>query len=231
LKSPAIYLATLATAAVFAAVPAAHADYAVLRSGARLHITGYQRIGNQVKLTLYGGTVEVAASDVVAIQPEEVFPPNPPVPHITGPYAKLIRAAAAKHGVDSALIQRVIAAESNFNPHAISRKDAFGLMQLLPETAERYSVGNLFDPAQNIDAGTRYLKSLLAQYDGNLSLALAAYNAGPQMVARYGGVPPFPETQRYVRRITTGLAKAERPRGNSGSGEQSRAFGAMRSTW
>lgn len=229
MKSPAIRVAILATAAAFAAVPAARADYAVLRSGARLHITGYQRIGNQMKLTLQGGTVEVAASEVVAIQPEEVFPPNPPAPHITGPYARLIRAAAAKHGVDSALIQRVIAAESNFNPHAVSRKDAFGLMQLLPETAERYSVGNLFDPAQNIDAGTRYLKALLAQYDGNLTLALAAYNAGPKMVERYGGVPPFPETQRYVRRITSGLAKSRRQdRGSGGRSGASAATQARR---
>jgi soluble lytic murein transglycosylase-like protein len=207
----ALHLAIWLILVSLAATPAARADYAVLRSGARLHVTSYQRVGDEMRLTVDGGTVEVAVSDVVAIQPEEVFAPNPPAtsaPTVSGPYAKLIRSAAAKRGVDGALIQRVIAAESNFNPRAVSPKDAFGLMQLLPETAGRYSVVNLFDPAQNIDAGTRYLKTLLDQYNGNVPLALAAYNAGPETVARYGGVPPFPETQNYVRRITSEMAKS-----------------------
>jgi soluble lytic murein transglycosylase-like protein len=102
----------------------------------------------------------------------------------------------------------VIAVESNFNPRAVSRKQAQGLMQLIPQTASRYSVANIFDPAQNIDAGTHYLKDLLEKYRGNLSLALAAYNAGPEMVERYGGIPPFPETQKYVRQITARLASS-----------------------
>jgi soluble lytic murein transglycosylase-like protein len=204
---PAILFAMLAAAA-FAVAPAARADYAVLRSGVRLHITGYERTGDRMALMVAGGTAEVAASDVVAIEPEEVFPASSPAGlAITGPYAKLIHNAAAKHGVDETLIQRVIAAESNFNPRAISRRDALGLMQLLPETAARYSVANVFDPEQNIDGGTRYLKDLLEQYRGNLPLALAAYNAGPDTVERYGGIPPFPETQSYVRRITAELGR------------------------
>ena len=218
-KGPAIYVSLLAAAMMLAAAPAARADYVVLRSGARLHVTGYQRVGQEMRLSVDGGTIEVAAREIVAIEREEVFAANPgTAPRVTGPYAKLIRKAARKNGVDGALIQRVIAAESNFNAHAVSPKDAFGLMQLLPETAERYSVANLFDPAQNIDAGTRYLKALLEQYKGNLSLALAAYNAGPQMVQRYGGVPPFPETQSYVRRITGQMAKiGARERGAAAS--------------
>jgi len=201
--------ATAFVAAALAACPVTRADYAVLRSGVRLHITGYQQTGDRITLTVAGGTAEVAASDVVAIEPEEVFPANPAPARevVTGPYASLIHSAASKHGVDETLIQRVIAAESNFNPRAVSRKDALGLMQLLPETAARYSVANVFDPEQNIDGGTRYLKDLLEQYQGNLPLALAAYNAGPDMVERYRGIPPFPETQSYVRRITAELAR------------------------
>jgi soluble lytic murein transglycosylase-like protein len=147
--------------------------------------------------------LNVAAADLVAVEPEEHFAAVRAVPVITpGPFGNLIHAAAEKHGVDESLIRQVIAAESNFNPRAVSRKRAQGLMQLLPTTAAFYSVANIFDPAQNIDAGTRYLKDLLARYRGDLRLALAAYNAGPDMVERYGGVPPFPETQKYVRVIT-----------------------------
>jgi hypothetical protein len=188
------------------AAPVARADYAVLRSGVRLHITGYETTGDRVRLTLEGGSVELPASEIVSIEPEDVFPSRPTVaPLPDGPYAKMIRASAEKHGVDENLIQRIILVESNFNPKAVSRKSALGLMQLLPATAAQYSVKNVFDPAQNIDGGTRYIKDLLARYHGDLTLALAAYNAGPQMVQRYGGIPPFPETQSYVRRVTKPL--------------------------
>lgn len=188
------------------AAPIARADYAVLRSGVRLHITGYETAGDRVRLTVEGGTVEVAAGEIESIEPEDVFPSRPKVaPLPDGPYANLIRAAAEKHGIDENLIHRIILVESNFNPKAVSRKSALGLMQLLPQTAAQYSVRNVFDPAQNIDGGTRYMKDLLARYHGDLTLALAAYNAGPEMVQRYGGVPPFPETQNYVRRVTQPL--------------------------
>jgi soluble lytic murein transglycosylase-like protein len=190
-------------AAVFA--PPARADYALLRSGQRLHINGYELTGDRVKLAVDGGSVEMAADNLLAVEPEDMFRALPQgAPGVR--YANFIRAAAVKHGLDEQLIAQVIAAESNFNAQAVSRKRALGLMQLLPETASRYAVANAFDPAQNIEGGSHYLKDLLSRYGGNLKLALAAYNAGPEMVDRYRGVPPFPETQNYVKEITAKLA-------------------------
>ena len=206
---PALRAAALVftAAAVATSVPSARADYAVLRSGARLHVTGYQLNGDRVRLAVPGGQVDIAASELIDVEPEDLFPAPPPAnADFAVRYAKFIHAAAQQYGVDERLIAQVIAAESNFNAKAISRKRALGLMQLLRETAARYAVVNVFDPAQNIDAGTHYLKDLLHRYRGDVRLALAAYNAGPQMVDRYGGVPPFPETQNYVKQITSNLA-------------------------
>jgi soluble lytic murein transglycosylase-like protein len=209
----AVTFAALCAIAVLgtAFAPAARADYAVLKSGLRIHITGYETLGDRVRLTVAGGVVEVAAADVVSFEPEDSFAANPPEPALDVPFADLIRSAAKKHGLDENLLAHVIAIESNFNSRAISRKQAQGLMQLLPTTAARLSVANAFDPAQNIDAGARYLKELVDRYRGDLKLALAAYNAGPEMVERYRGVPPFPETQHYVRRITDLLAQSHTP--------------------
>jgi transglycosylase-like protein with SLT domain len=206
-------IAALAALVVGLSAPGARADYAVLRSGVRLHITGYEAAGDRIRLTMEGGTVEVAAADLISVEPEEVFPTPPasPMPAPTGPFGDLIRAAAEKHGVDEKLIHHVIAVESNFNPRAVSRKQAQGLMQLMPRTAARYSVADIFDPAQNIEAGTRYLKEMLERFQGNLTLALAAYNAGPEMVERYRGVPPFAETVNYVRQITARMAQEKTP--------------------
>jgi len=193
------------------AAPAARAEYAVLRSGQRLHITGYERTGSTVRLQMAGGSVEVAAEEIVAIEPEDYFP-APPAARLNVPYAELIRAAAEKHGVEQELIASVIAVESDFNPRAVSPKLARGLMQLLPETATRLAVSDVFDPGQNIDAGTRYLKELLARYHQDLALALAAYNAGPDRVEQYRGVPPFSETRNYVQRVTRKLQQHQKRR-------------------
>ncbi len=113
-----------------------------------------------------------------------------------------INEAAARHNVDPSLVRSVVKVESNFNPNAVSRKGAMGLMQLMPATARSLNVSNPFDPQQNVDAGVRHLRKLLDNYGGNVRLSLAAYNAGSGAVARSAGVPHFRETQNYVRRIT-----------------------------
>jgi len=190
-------LALLASSAV-------RAEYVVLKSGQRLTVTSYQLNGDTYRLQMAGGFVEIAAEEVVAIEPEEIFTPVPATPAVKPPYRELVEAAAARYNVDADLITSVIAVESNFDPKAVSRKKARGLMQLLPETAARLGVRNIEDPQENIDAGTRYLRDLLQKYNNNLVLALAAYNAGPERIQRYGRVPPFAETISYVRRVKRG---------------------------
>ncbi len=177
------------------------AETAVLRNGQRLQITGYERDGQLIHLHIVGGRVALRAEEVVSIEPEEYFPLLASEAPSDTPFAQLIRTAAQKHGVDEELISSVITAESAFNPRAVSSKQARGLMQLMPATAAQLAVSDAFDPAQNVDAGTRYLKWLLEKYGQDLTLALAAYNAGPDRVAQYGGVPPFSETRAYVRRV------------------------------
>jgi len=122
-----------------------------------------------------------------------------------------IEQAAARHNVDPSLVRSVVKVESNFNPNAVSRKGAMGLMQLMPSTARSLNVANPFDPAQNVDAGVRHLRNLLDSYGGNVSLSLAAYNAGSGAVARSAGVPRFRETQNYVRRITNLYNRGSEP--------------------
>lgn len=124
-------------------------------------------------------------------------------------YDGFIKNVAAKYGVEAPLIHSIILAESNYNEFAISSKGAVGLMQLMPETARDYGVKNLYNPTENIEGGVRYLKHLMDYYNRDLELSLAAYNAGPEAVAKYGGVPPYPETKRYIQKVKTYLSQTK----------------------
>jgi soluble lytic murein transglycosylase-like protein len=195
------------------AVPPAPADqYAVMSSGCRLRIEKYQSTGPVTKLFLPGGgEAQVSTTDIVRFEADEYVPPLPrqeataPELDQTGPdptdLDNIVKDTGERHRLDPDLIRSIIAAESAGNPQAVSPKGAKGLMQLMPKTARLFHVSDIFDPVQNVEAGTSYLHTLLSRYDNNLHLALAAYNAGPNKVDAYGGVPPYRETQNYIRRI------------------------------
>lgn len=200
----------LACAIVCAMAPAAvRAEYFALKSGQRLHVTGYELLSEKYRLQMDGGVVEVPAADVISIDPEDEFAAVPPPAAAAAPYRELVKAAAERYRVDADLVASVIAAESNFDPKAVSKRNARGLMQLLPETAAHFGVQNIFDPQENIDAGTHYLSELLLRYNNDLALALAAYNAGPERVQQYGRVPPYAETVSYVRRVRRAYDKSK----------------------
>jgi soluble lytic murein transglycosylase-like protein len=120
-------------------------------------------------------------------------------------YNNEISSAASKYGIDPKLIEAVMEVESGGNPRAVSRSGAMGLMQLMPSNVAEAGVTDAFDPTQNIDAGAKQLSDLLTRFGGNIDLTLAGYNAGPNAVARYGGIPPYPETQNYVRKVRAAM--------------------------
>ncbi len=189
--------------ALIAALPA-KADYAVLRSGQRLHIAGWESLGDKVRLDMKGGSVTIDAAELARVEPEDVFGESAKT-ELDVPYADQIQNSAQTYQLDPALVASVIAVESNFNSRAVSGKSALGLMQLLPGTAAQMAVRNAFDPAQNIDGGSRYLRQLLDRYGHSLTLALAAYNAGPHRVDFYRGIPPFAETHSYIDKVLANL--------------------------
>jgi soluble lytic murein transglycosylase-like protein len=178
------------------------AEIALMSSGKILYIDRYHREDELITLFLTGGGEVTVSSEVVAnIVPNEIAPE----PELAGlpllpQLAPLIDPTAERYKVDSRLVAAVIWVESSGDPNAVSRKGAKGLMQLMPDTARKLGVDDVLDPGQNVDGGVRYLREQLDRH-GDLSLALAAYNAGPTAVARHGGVPPYPETKKYIRRV------------------------------
>jgi soluble lytic murein transglycosylase-like protein len=192
-------------------------EYAVLASGGRLHVDRHESVASKIKLYNGEGYIEMDAAQVRRFEAEEYVPPTPPAPPapqelqaappvLTPP--ELADAAADKYGLPRWLVRSVMSAESGFQPQAVSPKGAVGLMQLMPGTAGELGA-DPSDPAQNADAGARYLRDLLVRYNWRLWHAAAAYNAGPGAVDKYKGIPPFRETLQYVGRIEKDRQKAE----------------------
>jgi hypothetical protein len=219
---PALLTLTLLTAAP------ASADLVFLATGRSLSVKAVRYDGEDAILTLRGGGDIVCSRSAVArVEPDEAPWPEPatdlradavtpvaagdapvaPVARAPAEYRALVGSLSRAHGVDENLVHAVIAVESAWKPKARSSKGARGLMQLMPTTARQYGVRNAYVPAANLNAGIRHLRSLLDRFD--VSLALAAYNAGEATVRRFGGIPPYRETREYVTRVLS-LASALR---------------------
>ena len=207
----------------------ARAEIVVFKNGRTMSARSHRISGDMATLVLReGGEVTFPAAIIERVDPDEVPYPDPPAPTVAAeveaadavtttpqisdealskrPFADVISTVAAAHEVDARLVHAVIEQESNYQARARSKKGARGLMQLMPATARQYGVRNSYDPKSNIDAGVRHLKNLLSRLD--LPTALAAYNAGEGTIQRYGGLPPYPETQNYVRNILRRLGRS-----------------------
>jgi len=202
-----IALATVAWAAD-ASAPRMQVVYdTVLRNGFTIRHDHQEELQGVTRLYLSAdpnaGFVDVPMEEIVSVERQEVPLPSPP----TAPAAtreevdRWVNSASDAHQVDPDLIRSVIKAESGFNSRAVSPKGAQGLMQLMPSTASQLGVKDALAPGENVEGGTRYLRDLLVLYNNDMAKALAAYNAGPQRVAQYNGVPPYRETHAYVARV------------------------------
>jgi hypothetical protein len=190
-------------AAVVCAEPV-NADIAVLANGQTLKVSSWRFDGDEVTMVLDGGgELTTPGAHLLAFVPDEVEKETgaPTAEVIALDLPALIGASAKRYGLDPKLVRAVVSVESAFQPTAVSRKGARGLMQLMPTTAAALGVRDAFDPAANLDAGSRYLAELIQSYGGDLKRALAAYNAGSGAVSRYGGVPPYRETRDYVDKV------------------------------
>jgi hypothetical protein len=207
-----IFFSLLLSAIVLGSASHLNAERIFFTNGRSMSVKDYHIAGDVVTVTLrHGGEAQFDKSIVARIEEDEVpdidasviaaaeaTHATPPVIDAR-PFAALIEAVALKHGVDPELVHAVVQAESNYRPQAKSGVGARGLMQVMPGTGADFGIRNLYDPQANLEAGVQYLKFLLARF--NLKQAIAAYNAGPENVRKYGGIPPFQETQNYVKRV------------------------------
>jgi transglycosylase-like protein with SLT domain len=210
----------LAIAIVLASVSQINAEVIFFANGRTISVKDYRVSGDSITVTFRNGGEATFRSALVAriaadeiqepaavltmtdIAPAVIQPQRRPLE--ARPFAELIETVALKHGIDPALVHAVVEAESNYQPTAKSQVGARGLMQVMPSTARDLGVRSarmLFDPQENLEAGVKYLKWLLERFDGDLTSAIAAYNAGPGAVQKYDGIPPFPETEHYVRKV------------------------------
>jgi transglycosylase-like protein with SLT domain len=205
---------------------ASAADLAHMRNGSSISFIRKEQIGNVTRLYITGGHLDVPTSEIESFDKDDT--PEPPAtsqPEVEAQSAQttaavkastpvaatnavtqadidqVVREASLRHQIDPDFVASVIKAESNFKPHAVSKKGAQGLMQLMPQTATQLGVKDAFDPKANVEAGTAHLSALLDQYNNDPIKALAAYNAGAHRVQQYHGVPPYQETRAYVAKI------------------------------
>lgn len=210
---------------LFAALDAdsSKAELVLLVGGGVLKVDGFSRTGDRIDLQLSsGGTLELSIWRIDRILADEIedvadddlgpgeleigFSSDHEVPDT--PYGELIFVTAERHALNPHLIAAMVRTESAFDPKAVSRKGAAGLLQLMPATAQRFGISRqqVFVPEHNLDAGVRYLRWLVDRFEGDLALVLAGYNAGEAAVDRYGGVPPYKETREYIRRVYSAAA-------------------------
>jgi soluble lytic murein transglycosylase-like protein len=201
-RSTAMFFAILV--AVFS-YPVSAAEVALLRNGFSIRHAHRLVVGDNTRLFFDGDNasfVDVPTAEIEGFEKDLAQPAVPqPAPRAAIDLNQVVNSASAAYHLDPDLVNSVIHAESGFNSHAVSRKGAQGLMQLMPGTASRLGVANAFDPEANVHGGSRYLRELLERYNFDLIKALAAYNAGPERVEQYKGVPPYSETRAYVARI------------------------------
>jgi hypothetical protein len=213
--------------ALASALPALGAQVVFFEDGRSMSVASAVQRGEMVVLELEGGgKIAIPAHRVAnwrelhrrsAPGAEKELDGDPAWRVEAGEFAELIGEAAERHQLDPALLTAMAQVESAFNPRAVSHRGARGLLQLMPQTAERFGVEDVFDASENVDGGARYLKWLLERYQGRTDLALAGYNAGEAAVDQYGGVPPFAETQQYVTKVMESASRlAEREKLASG---------------
>jgi soluble lytic murein transglycosylase-like protein len=208
-------------AALIAAAGVARAERVVFDDLRILQVERVECVGATCVLHLPGdGRIHVEARRIREIREDRkpALPAEaaaePTWKTLAGPFVASVERAAREYGVSPALLVAMMRVESAFDPQAVSPKGAVGLMQLMPATADLMSVEDPTDPAQNIDGGARWLRQMLDRFEGDLDLALAAYNAGPETVSRYGGIPPYRETQRYVRAVRRHFERMSGPGGD-----------------